>query len=72
MFVYVDPGHDTTTALRSWGEAHLGLWQALSQRGRSVEVVAVVRTLEEFARARSILGGCGRSLRPGRTGRRDP
>ena len=72
LFVYVEPGHDTTTALRSWGEAHLGLWQALSERGRSVEVVAVVRTLEEFARARSILERLGRSLRPGRTGRRDP
>ena len=44
VFVYVEPGHDTATALRSWGEAHLGLWQALSERGRSVEVVAVVRT----------------------------
>ena len=55
LFVYVEPGHDTATALRSWGEAHLGLWRALSERGRSVEVVAVVRTLEEFARARTIL-----------------
>ena len=23
VFVYVEPGHDTSTALRSWGEAHL-------------------------------------------------
>ena len=34
LFVYVEPGHDTSTALRSWGEAHRGLWQALSERGR--------------------------------------
>ena len=25
VFVYVDPGHDTATALRSWGAAHRGL-----------------------------------------------
>ena len=64
VFVYVEPGHDTSTALRSWGEAYLGLWQALSERGRSVEVVAVVRTLEEFARARSILGGWAEASGP--------
>ena len=27
VFVYVDPGHDTTTALRSWAVAHRGLWE---------------------------------------------
>ena len=33
VFVYVDPGHDTATALRSWGAAHtLGLWHALRKR----------------------------------------
>ena len=30
VFVYVEPGHDTTTALRSWGEAHCGLWKGRS------------------------------------------
>ena len=55
VFVYVDPGHDTATALRSWGEAHLGLWRALSERGRSIEVVAVVRTVRELQRALTIL-----------------
>ena len=55
LFVYVDPGHDTATALRSWGEAHLGLWRALSERGRSIEVVAVVRTVRELQRALTIL-----------------
>ena len=55
VFVYVDPGHDTTTALRSWGEAHRGLWKALGERCRSVEVVAVVRTVRELQRALTIL-----------------
>ena len=55
VFVYVDPGHDTTTALRSWGVAHRGLWEALRERGRSIEVVAVVRTVRELQRALTIL-----------------
>ena len=55
MFVYVDPGHDTTTALRSWAVAHRGLWEALRERGRSIEVVAVVRTVRELQRALTIL-----------------
>ena len=35
-----------------------------AERGRAVEVVAVVRTLEEFARARSILGGWAEASGP--------
>ena len=64
LFVYVEPGHDTATALRTWCESHLGLWKALSERGRSVEVVAVVRTLEEFARARAILHSWAEAFGP--------
>ena len=55
LFVYADPGHDTTTALHSWGDAHLGLWKALGEHGRAVEVVAVARTRKEVDRARTIL-----------------
>ena len=55
VFVYVDPGHETTTVLRSWAVAHRGLWQALTERCCSVEVVAVVRTRKEVDRARTIL-----------------
>ena len=56
VFVYADPGHDTSKALRSWGRAHRGLWRALQARGRSVEIVAAVRTAPELARARRVLG----------------
>ena len=57
LFVYVEPGHDTSTALRTWCRiAPAASGTTLSERGRSVEVVAVVRTLEEFTRARAILG----------------
>ena len=55
LFVYVDPGHQTSTALRSWGAAHSGLWKALRKRCRSIEVVAVVRTVRELQRALTIL-----------------
>ena len=55
VFVYADPGHDTATALRSWGDAHRGLWRALGALGRSVEVVAVARSLRETNRARKVM-----------------
>ena len=64
LFVYVEPGHDTATALRSWGEAHLGLWQALSERGCGIEVVAIVRTPEEDSRAETVLANWARDPRP--------
>ena len=57
LFVYVDPGHETATALRSWGAAHRGLWHALQGQGRSVEVVAVARTSRETERARRVTRG---------------
>ena len=56
VFVYAEPGHETSTALRSWGGAHRGLWHALQRQGRSVEIVAVVRTRKEMDRAGTILG----------------
>ena len=51
VFVYVDPGHETATALRSWGAAHRELWEALWDRGCGIEVVVVVRTTDERGRA---------------------
>ena len=64
MFVYVDPGHETATALRSWGAAHRELWRALRERGRRIEVVAVGRTWEELSRARTVLANWSRDPRP--------
>ena len=57
MFVYVDPGHETSTALRSWGAAHRGLWRALTRLDRSVEVVGVGRTSREIERAERVMRG---------------
>ena len=55
LFVFVDPGYESAKALRSWGARHRGLWKALRKRCRSVGVVAVVRTVRELERARTIL-----------------
>ena len=60
VFVYAEPGHDTSSAICSWRDAHRRLWEALRDRGRSVEIVAVGRTREELRRAGTILGKCVR------------
>ncbi|MXX33695.1 MAG: hypothetical protein F4Z50_02920 [Gemmatimonadetes bacterium] len=65
LFVYADPGHNTATALRSWGRAHRGLWQALAKLDLSVEVVAVARTSRELERARRVIGGWAEPAGPG-------
>ena len=64
VFVYVDPGHETATALRAWGAAHRELWGMLRDRGFKIEVVAVARGWEETSRADTVLGNWARDLRP--------
>ena len=64
VFVHVDPGYETATALRSWGAAHRELWKALRERGCRIEVVAVARTWEELNRAQTVLGNWARDPRP--------
>ena len=78
VFVYADPGYETATALRSWGDAHRRLWDALRERGRSVEVVAVFRTPGELERAPTTLGRWANTAasspatpEPGRAARRE-
>ncbi len=56
VFVHADPGYDTSTALRSWRDRHLRLWEALREVGWSVEVVGVAGGPRELRRARTILG----------------
>lgn len=62
VFVYVDPGHETATALRSWGAAHGELWKALWDRGSRIEVVAVSRTLDEASVGRGRCSPTGLAL----------
>ena len=56
IFVYADPGYETATALRSWGIAHRGLWRALRERDRKVEVVVVAREQRSLERAQRVPG----------------
>ena len=62
--MYVDPGHETMTAFRSWGAAHRELWKALWDRGCGIEVVAIVRTPEEDSRAETVLANWTRDPHP--------
>lgn len=55
LFVYVDPGYVQARTMRAWGTAHRPLWEALGMLRRTIEVVAVVRTVRELQRARAIL-----------------
>ena len=55
LFVYVDPGHLKASAMVAWGAAHRPLWEALRKQRRTVEVVAVVRTVRELRRAHARL-----------------
>lgn len=64
VFVYVDPGHQTVTPLRSWGGRHRELWEALRDRGVKTEVVAVVRHGRESSRLRTVLTSWTRDPRP--------
>ena len=68
VFVYAEPGHDTTTALRSWGAKHGELWRALWDLGLKIDVVAVVRTTMEFSRTRTVLANWARYPRPSEIG----
>ena len=56
VFVHADPGWDTSTALRSWRDRHLKLWEALRELGLSVEVAGVACARRPLERARTILG----------------
>ena len=56
VFVYVDPRYETATALRSWGTVHRGLWRALRERNRTVEVIIVAREHRFLHRAQKVLG----------------
>ena len=56
VFVFVDPGQETATALRCWGTDHGRLWEALREQGRTIEVVAVAREHQTLRRAERVLG----------------
>ena len=54
-FVYVDPGHQTDSELRSWGAAHGPLWDALRKKGRQVRVIGIAVANATLDRAVRVL-----------------
>ena len=54
-FVYVDPGNETDTELRSWGQAHERLWDAVREKGVQVRVIAIATEQETIERAGRVL-----------------
>ena len=50
-FAYIDPGYQTARELRSWGEAHGRLWDAVRGQGRQVRVVAIAGDHDTIATA---------------------
>ena len=54
-FVYVDPGNDTATELRHWGQAHEHVWTLLRKRGFKIHVAAVAINPDADERARNVL-----------------
>ena len=56
-FVFVQAEDVTPSGVRTWGEAHAGLWAALRAAGRAVEVVVVGRDPERLAAAEPVLAG---------------
>ena len=54
-FVYVDPGHQTDSELRSWGAAHGPLWDAVREKGRQVRVIGIASEHDTIERAERLL-----------------
>ena len=61
-FVYIDPGNDTTTEMRHWGQAHEHIWTTLRQRGWTIHVAASAVNPAAEGRARNILERWARDL----------
>ena len=59
-FVYVDPGNDTVTEMRYWGQTHEHLWAGLRHRGIKIHVAAIGVTPDAGKRARTVLDGWAR------------
>ena len=52
----------TVTALRAWGVVRRGLWRALREQDRRVEVVVVAREQRSLEQAQRVLGHCAENF----------
>ena len=59
-FVYVDPGNDTATELRHWGQTHEHVWAILRKRGIQIHVAAIGVNPDADDRAHNVLDGWAR------------
>ena len=59
-FVYVDPGNDTITEMRHWGQSHENVWAGIRKHGMQVRVAAIALHSKAENRARSVLNGWAR------------
>ncbi len=69
-FVYVDPGNDTATELRHWGQAHEHVWSIMRKRGFKIHVAAIAVHPDADDRARNVLDGWARDREGVRAGSR--
>lgn len=54
-FLYIDTEDVTDKGLRTWGSAHLPLWEKLRENGIRIRVVAVSRSLHRLERCERLL-----------------
>ena len=59
-FVYVDPGNETVTEMRYWGQAHEHVWASIRGHGMQVHVAAIALDSAAEDRARAVLNGWAR------------
>ena len=71
-FLFVDPGLLTGDSIRRWGKMHGDLWETLRREGRTVEILAAVRSVRELQRTRGTLENWSRPNRARRQGEERP
>ena len=67
-FVYIDPGNDTATEMRHWGQTHEHVWARLRKRGIQIHVAAVGVNPDADDRAHNVLDGWARDRKGIRAG----
>ena len=65
VFVYIDPGNNTDTELKSWGESHEALWTRLRTLGIRIHVAGIARGLDAEHRTQTALKWWARDIAGG-------
>ena len=67
-FVYIDPGNDTATEMRHWGQTHEHVWAILRKRGIQIHVAAIGVNPDADHRGHNVLDGWARDRKGIRAG----